>query len=416
MTHKTSLKGTNKHYGKILGLKSPWQVEEINTDMEKVEIEIKVKSKKGSKLLCPVCNKLCSKEDHLKERTWRHLNIMEFKTIIRAKTPRISCKEHGIKTVKVPWADAYSRYTSQFESHAIDILQGTKNITAAKKILKVSWDNIHSIQKRAVDRGLKRRKKDEKIIKYIGIDEKSFLKGHSYICVLNDLTRGRVLDVSEGRTYESTKNLIEKTFNKEQRKKINAVSIDMWKAFMKAIKEVLPESEITHDKFHISGYLNKSVDTVRKSEHKSYMKDGNEILKGSKFLWLTSPQNMKESTKKAFQSLCNSELKVTRAWNIKELFRHFWDYTNEELARKFFKKWYFKATHSKLKPVIKVAKMLKAHFEGIITYLKYRITNAVSEGLNSKIQHIKASARGFRNFQNYRISILFHCAKLNLYP
>ena len=66
--------------------------------------------------------------------------------------------------------------------------------------------------------------------------------------------------------------------------------------------------------------------------------------------------------------------------------------------------------------MIKVAKMLQRHFESIITYLRHPITNAVSEGLNSKIQAIKANARGFRSYLNYRTRILFFCGKLDLYP
>jgi len=125
---------------------------------------------------------------------------------------------------------------------------------------------------------------------------------------------------------------------------------------------------------------------------------------------------MSEKSKKSFREFTLTELKVGRAWSIKEAFRHFWSYRYKGSAISFFKKWYFWATHSKLKPIIKSAKTLKRHFEGIIAYLKHRITNAVSEGINSKIQSIKANARGFRNFQNYRIAILFHCGKLELYP
>jgi transposase len=88
----------------------------------------------------------------------------------------------------------------------------------------------------------------------------------------------------------------------------------------------------------------------------------------------------------------------------------------EKSAESFFKRWYWWATHSRLKPVSDTAKTLKRHLAGLLTYLKHRITNAVAEGLNSKIQGIKANARGFRNFGNYRISILFHCGKLNVYP
>lgn len=98
------------------------------------------------------------------------------------------------------------------------------------------------------------------------------------------------------------------------------------------------------------------------------------------------------------------------------MFRHFWSYRYEGSARKFFKEWFGWASRSRLKPIIKVARMLKARFENIITYLCHPITNAVTEGLNSKIQAIKANARGFRSFANYRTRILFFCGKLDLHP
>ena len=110
------------------------------------------------------------------------------------------------------------------------------------------------------------------------------------------------------------------------------------------------------------------------------------------------------------------ELKVGRAWSIKEAFRHFWDYSYNGSAMTFFKNWFFWATHSKIKPIIAVARMLKRHLPGILAYIKHHITNAVTEGLNSKIQILKSNARGFRNFQHYRTAILFHCGKLSLYP
>ena len=93
-----------------------------------------------------------------------------------------------------------------------------------------------------------------------------------------------------------------------------------------------------------------------------------------------------------------------------------WYYSDEGSARKFFKQGYGWASRSRLQPMKKVAKMLQRHFENIITYLRHPITNAVTEGLNSKIQAIKANARGFRSFLNYRTRILFFCGKLDLYP
>ena len=92
------------------------------------------------------------------------------------------------------------------------------------------------------------------------------------------------------------------------------------------------------------------------------------------------------------------------------------DRSYEKAARKFFKQWFWWATHARLKPMAEVAKKLKRHLDNILTYLEHRITNAVAEGLNSKIQQIKSAARGFRKFENYRIAILFFCGKLDMYP
>ena len=107
---------------------------------------------------------------------------------------------------------------------------------------------------------------------------------------------------------------------------------------------------------------------------------------------------------------------MARAWAAKELFSKFWEYQEEGWARRFFKVWFAWVSRSRLKPVVEVAQMVKRHLDNLLTYLKHHITNAVTEGLNSKIQSLKAAARCFRNFRNYRIRILFFCGKLNLYP
>lgn len=398
----------------MLNLVEPWSVSDIQLDTENLHLKIQVKTAKGAKLPCPQCGRLCSKEDHRGERSWRHLDTMQFETIIVCRVPRIKCSKHGILSVGIPWADNYSRFTELFEQFAIDVIQSAKNITAAKNLLRISWSQVYEIQKKAVKRGLSRRK-DEKI-EHLGIDEKSFLKGHSYASVLNDLNKNRVLDVVEGRTTESAEKLLNTGLSSKQKQEVKAIAMDMWDAFMNASRSIIPQADIVHDKYHIVGYLGKAVDQVRKSENKSMLEAGSDTLKGSKYLWLTNPKNFSKDAKKSFKKFAIDELKVGRAWSIKEAFRHFWQYTYKGSATAFFNRWYFWATHSKLKPIIKSAKTLKRHFEGMITYLKHRITNAASEGINSKIQSIKANARGFRNFQNYRIAILFRCGKLNLYP
>lgn len=338
---------------------------------------------------------------------------MQFETLVKCRVPRSDCDVHGVKTIQVPWAGPRSQFTLLFERFAVEVLLGARSIKKAQELLGISWDQAQRIQELAVERGLVRRKLDE--LEYVGIDEKNFGRGHSYVSVMTDIEKGRVLDVVQERDQKAADNLW-KTLPQEQRGAIRAVAMDMWDPFMAATRENAPQAEIVHDKFHVAKYLSKAVDGVRKKENRELRGNGSELLTGTKYLWLTNPSNWSDEQRASFRELKREGLKVGRAWAIKEAFSQFWDYVYEASAEKFFGRWYFWATHSRLNPVIDTANTLKRHLAGLLTYLRHRITNAVTEGLNSKIQTLKSNARGFRNFGNYRVSILFHCGKLELYP
>ena len=105
---------------------------------------------------------------------------------------------------------------------------------------------------------------------------------------------------------------------------------------------------------------------------------------------------------------------LARAWVLKETAMLLFDLRRPAVARKFFRRWYYWATHSRLEPIQAVARMMNQRLENILTYLKHGITNAVSKALNSKIQWVKYAARGFRNQQNFITAIYFHCGGLDL--
>ena len=397
----------------LLGLVPPWAVVNVDLNTAEKRVEIDVQWPANHQVECPECGRTCSIRDHREERRWRHLDTMQFQTIIKSRVPRSDCKEHGPLTVEVPWAGPNARFTLLFERLAIDVMIAAKSLKEAAKLLGISWDQAHAIQARAVERGLLRREIDE--IRNVGIDEKSFLKGHKYASLMVDIDGERVLDVVEDRTLESA-NALWARLPEHVRTGIDAVAMDMWDAFITATKKNAPQAEIVHDKFHISKYLNEAVDKVRRAEHKSFMSEGDETLKGAKYLFLKNIENMSEDERARFKALRMDNLKAGRAWSIKETFAEFWTYSYKASAEKFFQQWYWWATHSRLKPMIAVAKMLKRHLDNILTYLRHQITNAMMEGFNSKIQTIKANARGYRNFANYRTAILFYCGKLVLYP
>jgi transposase len=381
-------------------------------DMEKLSVTIDVFWPAQTLAPCPECQELCSVKD-FKSRMWRHLDTMQFKTFLRCEVPRTDCPEHGALQIFLPWSDPKSRFTALFEKVAAEVLLSCKNQTQAAHLLRLSWKQVHRIQRLAVEKALALRKKEP--ILHLGIDEKSFLKGHKYITVLSDLDKKRVLDVTRNRDEAAAQQVLG-CMSDRQKSAVQAVAMDMWEPFKTAVKEQLPKADIVHDHFHITGYLTKAVDSVRKAEHRDFMKRGVETLKGTKYLWLSNQGNWDDKQRVQYGAIKNICLKVGRAFSMKELFRKFWTYFNQGSAHSFFKKWYHWATHSRLKPMIEAARTLKRHLDNILTYFKHRISNSASEGLNAKIQLIKAEARGFRNFENFRIGILFHCGGFQFLP
>lgn len=402
-----------EHYGQILGIESPWEILKVDLSMTDLRVDIFIEHT-DDQGTCPECAAVCPQHDSRKERSWRHLNTMQFSTYLHSAVPRVRCEQHGVKTVNIPWAGKHSRFTLLFEAFAIRVLTAARSVEEARKLLGLNWHQVEAIKMRAVQRGLARRK--ETTICYIGIDEKQFRSGHCYISNLYDLEAGRVLDVVEERTEQACRALIESALTDKQQAGVTAVALDMWKAYANAVTEKLPQAAIVHDKFHISQHLNKAVDKVRRQENKERLGEGDECLKGSKFAWLANEENVNEKFTERFNTLKNSDLKVARAWAIKELFRDFWGYTYAGCAERHFKRWYSWAIRSRLAPIKEKARMIKTHLPNILTYFTYRITNAVAEGLNSKIQTVKANARGYRSFDGFRNSILFYCGDLDMAP
>ena len=400
-------------YEALLGLKDPWGVRKVKLDSAAARVDVWVRDRSGVKWKCPKCKEKASVYDHSEERVWRHLNTCQFGTYIHARLPRVKCPEHGIKQVFAPWAEPGSRFTLLYENWVIDTLKEC-DVTGANHLTGTSWYEAWNIIEKAVARGLSR--KEDLVPEYLGIDEKSFAKRHRYETLVCNLSSGTVECVFEDRGQDSLEGYYGQ-FSKKELSRIKAIAMDMWDPYIAATKDLVPDAEtkIVFDRFHVVRQITEALDQVRRQEHKVLMAQGEEWLKGTKHLWLMNEENIPDWRKPEFDEIRKMKLKTARAWAIKESLRHFWDYRYPKNAEKYFKQWYFWATHSRLKPMIKAAKTLKRHFANILTYFKHRITNSVTEGLNSKIQTVKQMACGFRNRENYRKAILFHCGGLDLY-
>ena len=358
-------------------------------------VEVWAEHPEGASWPCPHCARGLPLYDHAEERTWRHLDSCQYQTHLHARIPRVACGEHGVVQVTVPWAEARSRFTLLFERLAIDVL-GQCDVTGATKILRVSWDEAWGIMERAVTRG--RQRKAPKVVRRIGVNEKAAAKGHRYVTLVCDLEDGTVEHIADARKKESRDGDYQ-GLSAEQLAGLEAVAMDMWEPYIQATLARVPEAagKIVFDRFHVMGYLGKAVDTVRKQEHRELMASGDATLKGSKYLWLYSRENVPARRRDEFDALRRKELKVGRAWAIKESLRRLWHYVYPASGWKFWKRWYFWATHNRLEPIRKAAGTVRRHIDNILTYYQHPVTNAMSEGLNSKIQKIKSMACGFRN-------------------
>jgi transposase len=400
-------------YRQILGIESPWFVERVELKLETGEIHVYVNHQETD-WPCAECGRPCRLYDHQGERRWRHLDTCQYRTILRAAVPRSDCSEHGARVVKLPWAEPGSRFTALFERLAIDWLKVASQ-KAVGENLGLSWDEIHRIMERAVARGLQRRQAET--VKHIGVDEKAFRKGHRYLTLVNDLDRSRVLYVAEDRKQSSMDGFWP-TLTPQQLDGIEAVAMDMWDPYIASTKEHLPdaESKIVFDKFHIAKQLSEAVDKVRRQENKQLRAEGDDRLVGTKYVWLRHPASFVEKAWREFKSLRESTLKTARAWALKETAMNLFTYSYTAAARSFFNRWYGWASRSRLDPILEAGRTLKRHIDNILTFIKHRITNAASESLNSKIQWVKYTARGFRNQKNFINAIYFHCGGLNLAP
>lgn len=395
-------------YQQILGVAAPWKVAGVRIEMDVKRVTVQVEVEPKTKWADPATGAAA----HLHkwtERKWRHLDTCQFETIIEARVPFVRHADGRVEEVAVPWADRYQRVTRLLAQAVIVWLQACGNVDQVAKIMRLEWGTVDSVMKAAVARGLIRR--DAQPVENVGLDEKSFRRGHVYASMLNDLDNNRVWDLVEGRKTENAEQLLE-TLGEEQRSGVKAVAMDMWPAFEAAVREKLPQADIVYDKFHISGYLNKAVDDVRKQEHREMMAKGKDTLKGTKYQWLRNFPDLRSEP--AFRELYSATLKTSRAWRLKESFAGFWDYRYRGAAEKFFRDWHTKVKRSRLEPLKKVAAMLDNRIEGVLNYLKHRITNAASEGMNSLVARVVANARGLRSFATFRIRVLFFLGKLEL--
>jgi transposase len=403
---------TKELFQMALNVTDPWFVKDLKFDVESKRLDIYIDFKKGSTF-----NFFDKEEDReivglkaydTSNKTWKHLNFFEHECYLHTRVPRVKLPNGKVKQIQTPWEGLSNGFTLLFEAFLLQLCQAMP-VSKVAKITKTSDDKLWSMLEKYIDQT--REYEDFQEISSIGLDETSRAKGHEYITLFVDLQQRRTIFITEGKDNTTVKRFTE-DFEAHNGKvdNIKNVSCDMSPAFIKGVKEYLPKAQITFDKFHILKIINEAVNNVRKQEVNT-----NKLLIGTKYIWLKNYKNLTVKQKETLASLTMSKMKskTMRAYNIRQSFQDIYQATSQEEFVTYLNKWYFWATHSKLEPMIKAAKTVKRHWDGVVRWYESKINNGILEGLNSVIQAAKSKARGYKTFRNYKIIVYLLTGKLD---
>jgi len=395
----------NALFTQALGMVNPWEVVELKFDVAAKRLDIRVDFAPGSTFPCPVCAVPCKVHD-ASPQTWRHLNFFEHLTFIEARQPRTNCSEHGVKTATVPWARASSGFTLLFEAMVVELARNGLTVTAIGRIVGEHDTRIWRILEHYVDEA--RRRADFSKVEKVGVDETSRQKGHVYVTLFADMAEAKVLFVTEGKDHETVARFKEDLVaHGGDPEKVTDFSLDMSQAFIKGIAQEFEGAFLTFDRFHVMQLMNDALDEVRRLEQKTRPE-----LKGTRYDWLKNEKNLKPDGRARFNALKDSTLDTARAHRIKTTLQELYNQSPVD-APGWFRHWYFWATHSRLPPVIRVAKTFKKHLAGVMRWFDSRLSNGLLEGINSLVQSAKARARGFRSARKMKVIIYLLLSKLD---
>lgn len=400
-------------YWHLLGLAAPWTVERVELSVEKQRVDVFVEHPVGLQWRCASCTHSGTLYDHSDERVWRHLDSCQFLTYLHARIPRIQCPEHGVVQVAVPWAEPRSRFTLLFERLAVAVLKQC-HVQGAAELLHLSWSEAMHLMQRAVERG-QAREQNQPLPKQLGIDEKHTPCG--VLTLVNDVGKKRVKKILVGKTKAPLKEYLE-SYPEAERQAVQAVAMDLCDTFYGAVAATIPDSadKIVYDRFHVMQMVSKAVNQVRQQENAYLLRRGDKRLQGTRYLWGYSDENVPDTQREKLERLKADKLQTGRAWALKEFLRTLWTCTDRPSALNVFRKWHGWAQRSRLEPIKDVARRLAARLSNILTFVEHRLTNALSEGLNSAISTLVRRAYGYRNLQNQITAIYFYQGGLDLTP
>jgi transposase len=343
-------------------------------------------------------------------RQWRDLKVRDQELVLSYAPRRVRCRRCGVRVEQVPWAGRWQRVTKVL-SLALARLAKMLSWKETAGHYRVDWKTVAAAVKAAVAEGLLRRK--WKPLRVIGIDEVSRSKGQRYLTLVYDLERRRLVWIGENRDAETMQKFFA-WLGPRKARSILIVCCDMWAIYVDAVRQNLPRALVVFDRFHVVQHLNRAVDEVRRQAWRQLRGEEKSAFKKTRWLWLKNPWNLKREEKRRLSALCQRNSPIVRGYYLKEAFQRFWDYKSEGWSAPYLKQWLWWASHSRLEPFVKFARMIRGHLDGILRWTKLRVANGALEGMNNKVKIVSHRAYGYRTVATYITAIWHGCGALPL--
>jgi transposase len=412
----------NTLFSQALGLGGQWNVVKSEMDVAQRQLRLELDFPAGTKFACPRCGQLCAVHDTV-DKEWRHLDFWQHRTDLRARVPRVTCAEHGVLQVEVPWARAGSGFTLMMEGMIL-LLAQQMSVSAAARLLRTTDHRLWRVIDHYVTAA--HRDKDWSKVRRILVDEPT-RSGDSLPQAARRASVARQTSARRGRRYvtnvidaESTDLLMmakdrgadtlgefaaAMTKHGGRPEQITEIVMDMSPAYIAGAAAYFPGARVVFDAFHIMKMAGQALDKVRKD----LARKGGDLRGG---LWALRGNAW---TRNSEQQERRSQLMATypalgRAVALRE-------FLQDALAgsdRSQLEAWLAWAQRSRLAAFRDLARTIKRHFNGILAYMETRLTNGVMEAINGLLQLAKRIARGFRNFYYFRLAAYLKAGGLNL--
>jgi len=374
---------------------------------------IKIISRSNGNRLCSKCQTVCPGYDRLKARLFQFVPLWGIPVFFSYAPKRVSCPTHGVVVEYLPWAEGKSSLTNTFK---IYLSQWAKMLSWNKvaELFNVNWYQVFYAVEYVVEYGLKHRCLNN--ITAIGVDEIQYRVGYVYLTLIYQINSHcrRLLYVCQDRKAKSLLRFF-RQFGKERSRYIKVACTDMWRAYLKVIRKMIPHALHILDRFHIMKMFNEAIDKTRRQEIKELKEDGFEhILKKSRWCLLKRKENQSASQLARLKELLKYNLKSIKCMLLRDSFQKFWQYRSPYWAEVFFKQWMLKVKNSNLDEMKKVASTLERHYELIFNYFKTeeRFSMGIIEGFNNKAKLAMRKAYGFKQFRTIQVALYHQLGKL----